>query len=252
MPLATKLRLHKPHGTNKYCGPTAMSAITGFSTDECAAVARMVSGKPSIKGLSYGHLRDALDRMGVTLVPIATPERKARAAIDALPETVRQRVVIMCAGHHYQTFLRESMVCSLTGRELVHINSMPKPAAKLARLWLVEFRTAPALPKMAATKTRNAEKAKAAKKRRETRLRAARLGLSIEKYDDWLDVVTVNHALWREAMKLDPAMSDEDVREEFYNEVLCGHALAHDWDEAADIIDNVAKEMKRLTGIVVD
>lgn len=247
----SKLKLHKPHGSNKWCGPTAMSAITGFSTDECAAVARMVSGKRAIRGLRWSHLTAALDAMGVTLVPFAVPQPTARAAIDALPETVRQRIVIMCAGNHYMTFLRQTMICPLTHRQLTHINSMPKPRAKVARLWLVEFRTEPKLPAMALTKVRNQANATASKLRRETKALATRLGLKIERGDDYLEVSMANAELWREVLKLASDTENDDVNEVFYSDVLCGWSMAAGWAEARSIVESVAHHMKMATGIIV-
>lgn len=247
-----KLMLHKPRGKNPYCGPTAMSAITGFTSDECAAVARMVGGRRFIKGMYNNELIKALNMMGVTLVPFAVPQKTAREAIDALPDEVRQRIVVMSAGHHYQTFLRETMVCSLSDHELVHINSMPKPRAKVSKLWLVEFRTAPVLPKMASTRVRNMEKARQSKQRRETRALAARLGLSIEKDWDCILVKLAKPELYAEIFAKHGLDADGDIEEVFYDHVFGGHSMAHDWAEVAEIVSSVALEVKRLTGIVVE
>jgi hypothetical protein len=43
-------------GVNKYCGPSVMSALTGRSTDECAAVISKVSGKQTISAVDVRHL----------------------------------------------------------------------------------------------------------------------------------------------------------------------------------------------------
>src|ERR1035437_9439974 len=50
-------------GLNQYCGPAVLSALTGESTDRCAAVISAVSGKTVIKAVQREHLRDALKRL---------------------------------------------------------------------------------------------------------------------------------------------------------------------------------------------
>jgi hypothetical protein len=62
--MTKKLKLHRPTGKNRYCGPAALSAMTGFTTDQCAAVIRMVSGKTMVKGASTGEMINAIRAMG--------------------------------------------------------------------------------------------------------------------------------------------------------------------------------------------
>lgn len=50
-------------GFNEFCGPSVMSAITGESTDRCAAVISAVSGKSVIKAVSIAHLKEAFRRL---------------------------------------------------------------------------------------------------------------------------------------------------------------------------------------------
>lgn len=48
---------------NQYCGPAVLSALTGESTDRCAAVISAVSGKKEIKAVEQAHLIEALKRL---------------------------------------------------------------------------------------------------------------------------------------------------------------------------------------------
>jgi hypothetical protein len=50
-------------GFNTYCGPSVMSALTGKSTDECAAVISAVSGRQEIRAVSTAHLIEAFRRL---------------------------------------------------------------------------------------------------------------------------------------------------------------------------------------------
>lgn len=50
-------------GLNQYCGPAVLSALTGKSTDECAAIISSVSGRAEIKAVAKEHLKEALKRL---------------------------------------------------------------------------------------------------------------------------------------------------------------------------------------------
>lgn len=50
-------------GVNQFCGPAVMSALTGKSTDECAAVISAVSGRQEIKAVQVAHLIEAFKRL---------------------------------------------------------------------------------------------------------------------------------------------------------------------------------------------
>lgn len=50
-------------GLNQYCGPAVLSALTGESTDRCAAVISAVSGRKEIKAVSKEHIKEALKRL---------------------------------------------------------------------------------------------------------------------------------------------------------------------------------------------
>jgi hypothetical protein len=47
-------------GFNKFCGPSVLSALTGESTDRCAAVISNVTGRQVIKGVTAGELKKTL------------------------------------------------------------------------------------------------------------------------------------------------------------------------------------------------
>jgi hypothetical protein len=53
-------------GINQYCGPAVLSALTGESTDRCAAVISSISGKREIKAVDRNHLKLALEKLRFT------------------------------------------------------------------------------------------------------------------------------------------------------------------------------------------
>lgn len=56
--------LNEVFGVNQYCGPGVLSALTGLSTDRCAAVISAVTGRNVIKGTQIPHLLEAAKRLG--------------------------------------------------------------------------------------------------------------------------------------------------------------------------------------------
>ena len=50
-------------GINQYCGPAVLSALTGESTDRCAAVISAVSGRREIRAVDRADLKEALKRL---------------------------------------------------------------------------------------------------------------------------------------------------------------------------------------------
>lgn len=60
-------------GLNQYCGPSVLSALTGRSTDECAAVISAVSGRQEIKAVQMAHLIEAVKRLRFEAISIKVP-----------------------------------------------------------------------------------------------------------------------------------------------------------------------------------
>ena len=78
----TQLKLrpvnHAKGDTNRYCGPSAISAVTGMTSGEAARLLRSVTGRTAIKGASSASVCSALARCGVRV-------EKAREHREALP-----------------------------------------------------------------------------------------------------------------------------------------------------------------------
>jgi hypothetical protein len=64
--------LKSVHGFNTYCGPAVISAITGESTDRCAAVISAVSGKKEIRAVEWKHLIQTFHRLRFECKQVST------------------------------------------------------------------------------------------------------------------------------------------------------------------------------------
>lgn len=62
-------------GLNQYCGPSVLSALTGRSTDECAAVLSAVSGKTTIKAIDMKYIIEAVKKLRFDISQISSPSQ---------------------------------------------------------------------------------------------------------------------------------------------------------------------------------
>lgn len=202
-----KIQLHKPHGKNSYCGPTAISALTGISKDDVAAIVRKQTGRPSVKGMHTHEAVHVLNEVGCGIQILVRDKAKyhrrptlAKWMEDRTPEQRELPMLVEVTGH-YVAVLRDTVVCSMQGGEARNILS-----ARCARM---EFRRAIVLRSMPAkgcklpegmVKLKAVEKSIAshnAKMRRAAHALAKGMGLKIEPYmDHCLDIVIDDAPHW--------------------------------------------------------
>lgn len=122
---------------NRYCGPSAISIVTGMATGEAARLLRYVNGKCSIKGVGDYDMIRALKMCGITtktiyVKPSPTPfvrETKKGRKVESRPtlaEWFRNtaslrtagRVFLVSAGHHWQIVSGRRFCCGIT-KEIV-------------------------------------------------------------------------------------------------------------------------------------
>ena len=113
---------------NRYCGPAALSIVTGMATGEAARLLRHHSGKASIKGTTDGQMIRAFRACGVTMKPIYFKPAEAkviRGKTETRPtltqwlrdsQSIRTpgRVFLISAGHHWQIISGRRFCCGRT------------------------------------------------------------------------------------------------------------------------------------------
>jgi hypothetical protein len=122
MPIKIKSVTHKRGDRNRYCGPSAISAITGMNTGEAARLLRHVSGKTSIKGCYTHHMLLGLRMCGVSTKYRTVKNRPTLAAWlrDSKDMRTSGRVFLVVAGNHFQIISGRRYVCGIT-EEIVSI-----------------------------------------------------------------------------------------------------------------------------------
>jgi hypothetical protein len=109
--------INRTKGGNRYCGPAAISAVVGCTTDEAARAIRSVSGKPSVRGTSVMNLELAYKLFGVEMNRLEhwplSRDRPTMAAWlkDSGPERRAGRVFLLQAGEHWQIISGRRFVC---------------------------------------------------------------------------------------------------------------------------------------------
>ena len=122
-----KLKLRAvDHGKdkNRYCGPSAISAVTGLTSGEAARLIRKQSGKRSVKGTSTSDIRRALDACNIQMRVVLPQEGMRFGRRDGitlarwLKMTTRSRgskIFLIVAGWHWQLVSGRRYVCGITG-----------------------------------------------------------------------------------------------------------------------------------------
>lgn len=97
---------HSGPRSNRYCGPSAISILTGLSTGDTAALLRKVSGKRSIKGIGSRPMRVALSQLGFNSSPDFDYQGQPAEGCPTLSQWAKQRAdkaatYLLSVGHHW-------------------------------------------------------------------------------------------------------------------------------------------------------
>jgi len=142
--------------SNRYCGPAALSIVTGMTTGEAARLLRAQSGKASIKGTSSGQMQRAFKACGVTMKTIWFKPAEPKVMKKRLPGTnwvigsytetrptltqwlkdsqsirTTGRVFLVSAGNHWQIITGRRFCCGIV-KDIISITD--KRANRRARV----------------------------------------------------------------------------------------------------------------------
>lgn len=126
---------------NRYCGPSALSAITGLDTGETVALLRKVSGKASIKGTHNRWMMFALAKLGYMVTPVDDYDFVSAKECPTLHRWAKKReagngVYLVEVGHHWAVVQGRRYVCGMTG-SIVPLKDSPKKKAKVRNTYLI-------------------------------------------------------------------------------------------------------------------
>lgn len=104
---------------NRFCGPSAISAVTGITTDEAAQLIRSVSGRRMVTGTGDFEIQQALARCGISMrmvqhASVARGPTLAAWLKDSRALRTADRVFLVVAGNHWQVVSGRRYVCGIT------------------------------------------------------------------------------------------------------------------------------------------
>jgi hypothetical protein len=108
---------------NRFCGPSAISILTGMTTGEAARLLRSISGRRQIKGTGDGLMYKGLAKCGLRMahLPIRLrPMTLAQWLKRTVAERTPGRVFLVSAGNHWQVITGRRYACGRI-REIVSI-----------------------------------------------------------------------------------------------------------------------------------
>lgn len=129
----------KPTDKNRYCGPSALSAVTGMTTGEAARLLRNVGGRSCIKGTYSHEMARAFEQCNITMTSRHQWSHKGRMTLGQwLKHTSSVRgsnVFLVSAGNHWQLVQGRRYVCGLTGEIVPQSHSRVKRKARVREVY---------------------------------------------------------------------------------------------------------------------
>jgi hypothetical protein len=135
----------RAHGrrSNRYCGPSLISILTGLDTRDTARLLREVSGRSSIKGTSSEHIRRALSRLGIDLVSFPTHRIQLRTGTKAVTFVQWERAsravrgsdaILLVMGNHWAVVQGRRYACGMV-RKPVPFSAVPHRCARVTEAY---------------------------------------------------------------------------------------------------------------------
>lgn len=235
MPTATLKPVKRAaKGHNGYCGPSALSIITGIDTAEASAVIRHVSRKRSVKGTSHLEIITSLNLLGYhvssasKLNPFTPKANPTLAAWLKSDQRDGKTLYLVVAGHHWQVVQGRRYCCGIT-KDIVSIrDAKVKRRARVTAVYRVEHARKVALADVLPAKVKDSE----ATVRRKARALAAKHDIHIEAERMWDGGEYYTRIIvWGQ-----PDICDDEARDPFY-----GDHYADDWADALERVQEYAK-----------
>jgi hypothetical protein len=221
-------------GHNRYCGPAAVSIITGIDTAEASAVIRFVNKKRSVQGTHDWEIIKSLNLLGyhvssaAKLNPLNPKGNPTLAAWLKSDQRDGKTLYLVVAGNHWQVVQGRRYCCGIS-KDIVSIrDEKVKRRARVTAVYRIEHARKVALADVLPAKVKDTE----ATVRRKARTLAAKHGIEIEAERMWDGgEYYTSIIVWGQ-----PDVCDDEARDPFY-----GDHYADDWADALERVQEYAK-----------
>lgn len=121
-------------GQNRYCGPAAISIVSGIDTTRAAKLLRRVSGKTMICGVHTCHMKSALLKLGYEI-------RQVKYVGNTLAQWLESdrdltAMYLVTSGHHYSIVQGDRYCCGQT-KKVVHVSKAAHRRSHMESVHLV-------------------------------------------------------------------------------------------------------------------
>ena len=238
-------------GHNRFCGPAALSIVTGIDTAQAAALIRKTSNVRSVMGTSTYQIIRAFNALGYHLTSAAKinpNDRKSNPTLAAwLKETASTRgndVFLISAGYHWQIVQGRRFCCGLTQKPVSLKHDKVKRRARVAGVWKITYNQfdgkaiedlLPELnPDSAAAKIKRCENSAAAKARRLAKKHD--IEIEVECWGSGSDRYT-RIIVWGHELTMDSAVIDDPYAGDHY---------ADDWQDALERVETYVELLEEF------
>lgn len=138
-------------GQNRFCGPAVISALTGRSTQDGSRLIRHYTGKHAVTGTTDMDLIKALNACGIHAYRVGVPAqmipdpkwssgfRKEQPTLarwlDDRPPELRDEVLLISAGHHWQLVKGDQFVCGQVRKVVPITHKKVHRRARVREVW---------------------------------------------------------------------------------------------------------------------
>jgi hypothetical protein len=133
--------LHPVRGRNGFCGPAAIAALTGRTTDEAAALLRRKTGRRRITATSPLEVLPVLRHLGYSAERFQIFRAGEKVSLRLWWEcvaSVRRGAYLVATTRHFQVVFGDLLVCSLR-REPFPVADLPYNVRFVRAVWSVTF-----------------------------------------------------------------------------------------------------------------
>jgi hypothetical protein len=240
MPTATLKPVKRAaKGHNRFCGPAALSIITGIDTAEASAVIRFVNKKRSVTGTHDWEIIKSLNLLGyhvssaAKLNPLTPKTNPTLAAWLKSDERDGKTLYLVVAGNHWQVVQGRRYCCGLSSNIVSIRDAKVKRRARVTAVYRIDHARKVALAEVlpAKVKVKDTE----ATIRRKAKRLADEYGIDIETYRSY-DFGEYNSSIivWGQR-----DICDDEERDPFF-----GDHYADDWADALERVQEYVKLAK--------
>jgi len=132
------VRVLRSVASNQFCGPAALSLITGKSVDDCVSVLKDVrQSSRAVKGVYNGEMREALSHLGYRMYVLPVRGRPTFARLlRSLKERGPEHIFLINTTSHY-VVLRGRKIYDNKNPEGIFVRQYQHRRARVYASWIV-------------------------------------------------------------------------------------------------------------------